>query len=62
MVHFVGSLIDNHHLVLLEGFDQAVKIVKGQCIVMCDLLVFELEWRFPNHKLVNLLEIIYPCY
>jgi hypothetical protein len=34
MVHFVGSLIDNHHLVLLEGFDQAIKIVKGQCIVM----------------------------
>jgi hypothetical protein len=29
MVHFVGSLIDNHHLVMLEGFDQAIKVVKG---------------------------------
>jgi hypothetical protein len=62
MVHFVGSLIDNHHLVMLEGSGQAIKVVKGQCIVMCDLLVFKLEWRFSNHKFMNFLEIIYPCY
>jgi len=29
---------------------------------LCDLLVLELEWRFSNHELMNVLGIIYSQY
>ncbi len=62
MVHSIITLTSEHSLVIQEGFDQAIKVVKVQCIITCDLLVFELEWRFPNHELMNALRIIYPQY
>jgi hypothetical protein len=36
--------------------------VIAQCTIGCDLLVFELEGKFLNHKLINVLGIIYSQY
>jgi hypothetical protein len=33
--------------------------MKAHCTIACDLLVIELERRFPNHELMNALGIIY---
>jgi hypothetical protein len=57
MVHFIVTLIGEHFLVIWKSFDQ---VVKDQCTATCDLLVLELEQRFPNHELMNVLGIIYP--
>jgi len=62
MVHFIVAIIGEHSLVIREGFDQAIKVVKVQRIVPCDLLVLKLEQRFPNHKFMIALGIIYPQY
>jgi hypothetical protein len=62
MLHYIVNLTSEHSLVIWEGFDQAIKVVKVQYIITCDLLVLELERRFPNHKLMNVLGIIYPQY
>jgi hypothetical protein len=61
-VHSIVTLTGEYSLVIQEGFDQAIKVVKVQCTATCDLLVFELERKFPNHKLMNALGIIYPQY
>jgi len=36
--------------------------VKAQCTIACDLLVCELEGKFLNHELMNVLGIIYSQY
>jgi hypothetical protein len=59
MVHLIVILTGEHSLVIWESFDQAVKV---QCIATCELLVLELDQRFPNHELMNVLGIIYPQY
>jgi hypothetical protein len=43
MVHSITIIISEHSLVIQEGFDQAIKVVKAQCITTCDLLVLELD-------------------
>jgi hypothetical protein len=43
MVHCVDSLTNFHFITILEGFDQVIEIVKTQFIIVCDLLVLELE-------------------
>jgi hypothetical protein len=47
MVDSIDSLIRSHHAIIQYGFDQAIKVVKVQCTFACDLLVLELEQRFP---------------
>jgi len=59
MVHCVDSLSGIHFVVTREGFDQIITFVKVQCIIACDLLVIELERRFLDHELMNVLGIIY---
>jgi hypothetical protein len=59
MVHCVDSLSGIHFVVTWEGFDQIITFVKVQCIIACDLLVIELERRFLDHELMNVLGIIY---
>jgi len=49
MVESIDSLISNHHAIIQYGFDQAIKVVKVQCTFACDLLVLELDQRFPYH-------------
>jgi len=49
MVDFIDSLISNPHAIIQDGFDKAIKDVKVQCTFACDLLVFELDQRFPYH-------------
>jgi hypothetical protein len=62
MVHFVIALMNEHSPIILEHFDQVIKVVKVHYIVTCVLLVLELEWRFLDHKLMNVLGIIHPQY
>jgi len=62
MVHFVIALINEHSLIILEHFDQVIIVVKVHYIATCVLLVLELEWRFLDHELINVLGIIYPQY
>jgi hypothetical protein len=62
MVHFVDSLINIHSIVSPKGFHQTIRTIKVPCIVAYDLVVFELEQRFLDHKLMNDLGIIYPQY
>jgi hypothetical protein len=62
MVHYVGSIIGMHSTFTQKGFDQAIKIIKVQCIIVWYVLILELEWRFPHHELMNVLRIIYPQY
>jgi hypothetical protein len=49
MVDSIDSLIDSHHAIIQYGFHQAIKVVKVQCTFACDLLVLELDQRFPHH-------------
>jgi hypothetical protein len=53
MIHYVDYVIGMHFGVTSEGFYRAIKIVKAQCIVACDVLNLNLEWKFPNHELMN---------
>jgi hypothetical protein len=62
MVHFVVNLTSKHFLLTRKHFDQAIRVVKVQCTTTCDLLVLELEHRFLDHELMNVLGIIYPQY
>jgi hypothetical protein len=62
MVHFVVILTSEHPPITWQHFDQTIKVVKVQCIATSDLLVLELEWRFLDHELMNVLGIIYPQY
>jgi len=62
MVHFFIALINEHSAVILEHFDQVIKVFKAHYITTCVLLVLELEWRFLDHELMNVLGIIYPQY
>jgi hypothetical protein len=62
MVHYVDFLINIHSVVIWEGFDQVITSMKVQCVVVCDLLVIELERRFSYHELMNAFGIIYPQY
>jgi hypothetical protein len=62
MVHFVTTLINEHSPVTREHFDQVIRVVKVHYIATCVLLVLELEWRFLDHELMNVFEIIYPHY
>jgi hypothetical protein len=34
MVHYVGSIIGMHSTFTQKGFDQAIKIIKVQCIIV----------------------------
>jgi hypothetical protein len=49
MVDSIDSLISGHHAIIQYDFDQAIKVVKVQCTFACDLLVLELDQRFPYH-------------
>ncbi len=62
MVCFFDYLINIHSIIIQEGFDQVIRGVKVQCTIACDLLVFELEGKFLNHELINVLRIIYSQY
>jgi hypothetical protein len=60
MVHSIVVLIGKHFPVTHKGFDQNIIIVKSQCTTTCDLLILELEQRFSDHELMNVLGITYP--
>jgi hypothetical protein len=62
MVHFIIALINEHSPVILEHFDQVIKVVKVHYIATCVLLILELEWRFLDHELMNVFRIVYPQY
>jgi hypothetical protein len=61
MVHFVDPLMASN-LVTCEGFEVIILIVKAQCTIACDLLIMDLECRFLDHELMNILGVIYPQY
>jgi hypothetical protein len=62
MAHYVDFLILMHFAITRKGFDQVIKVFKVQCIVACDVLVLELEYKFFNYELMNALGIIYSQY
>jgi hypothetical protein len=43
MVHYVDFVIGMHFGVTQQGFDQAIKAIKTQCTITCDMLILELE-------------------
>jgi hypothetical protein len=45
-----------------EKFDAAVSAVKGQCKAAVELLISQLEKRFPNSKIMEALGIVFPQY
>ncbi len=49
MVHFVDHLINIHSLVILEGFEVVILVVKTNYNISCDLLIIELKHRFLEH-------------
>jgi hypothetical protein len=62
MVHYVDFKTIIHFAITQGSFDQAINVVKIQCVCLCNLLIFKLEQRFPNHVLMNALKIIYSHY
>ncbi len=62
LIHYVNPLIGLHSRITRDGFEVVIKVVKAQCTTTFDLLVIELEQRFPNHELVNAFGVIYPQY
>lgn len=62
MIHFVDSLTTIHFVITCDVFEVAMKAMKAQCIVACDLSITELEHRFLNHELMNSLRVIFPQY
>jgi hypothetical protein len=63
MVHYVDPLVNIHSLIICEGFEVDILVMKGHCIVACDLLVIELECKFLDHELMmNVIGVIYPQY
>jgi hypothetical protein len=49
-------------LVICEGFEVVILIVKVQCTIACDLLVMDLECRILDDELMNVFGVIYPKY
>jgi hypothetical protein len=45
-----------------EEFDIAVSAVKGQCKVVAEFLISQLEKRFPNSKIMEALGVVFPQY
>ena len=43
-----------------SDFDTAVTLVKGQCRDVVEVLIGELEHRFPDSELMNALSIVFP--
>ena len=44
----------------MANFDGVIALVKGQCQDACEVLIAELDKRFPDSKLMNALAIVFP--
>jgi hypothetical protein len=56
------SIIMGMHLKLFEKVLIKLLNLSKFKALLHDVLIFELEQRFPNHELMNVLEIIFPQY
>jgi hypothetical protein len=57
MIDYVSGLSKS---VSWEEFDVAVSVLKGQCKVAVELLISQLEKRFPNSEIMEALRIVFP--
>jgi hypothetical protein len=60
--HVVDSVIGERKPVSREGFAAVVTSVKGQCAAVAELLISQLDRRFPNCEIMEALEIVFPQY
>jgi hypothetical protein len=59
MIDYVSGLSKS---VSREEFNAAFSAVKGQCKAAAELLISQLEKRFPNSEIMEALGIVFPQY
>jgi hypothetical protein len=62
VAHSLCPLIEKKEQVTRAGFDGILASIKGQCRDVADMLIAELGKRFPDHELMNALDIVFPQY
>jgi len=62
VVH-IWNLVDGSWMkVHEEDFNKAIAIVKNYCIKVTQTLILELQWQFPDQKIMMAFGMVYPQY
>ena len=60
--HLIDYVTGVENSIGREEFDNAVSIVKGQCKVVAELLISQLDKRFPNLEIKKAFNVVFPHY